>query len=394
MLEIKIHGARTEMTIKQGNILCVANLPSDVGYAWWLMESFWIEIAVLAQSSGLETYLCYPKVNAVSKSIQVSPIYVDEFDIRLANYSELKAYLRSRDIRIIYFSDSGAYSALYFKLKLAGVKKIVNHDHTPGVRPPVRGFKSRIKYFINSLPWISADLDLATTEFVKQRMLENGCIPETKVKVVKNGLPIKTLPISVDLKAMLNMPGDSIVAVSVGRANKYKGIDMLIDAASTLGNEFGSRLHIVHIGDGPDLADFQAQVLKRGLADNFHFLGKRKDVLALVQSADFGIHPSKGEVGYSLAILEYMYCGLPVIVPDNPSVCEATDHEVDGLIYQERSIESLCSAISYACNNLDKVREMGIRAHKKVVEQYDIAGTHKALGSIFAELIAESEPEP
>ena len=375
------------MNRKNKNILCVANLPSDVGYAWWLMESFWIEIAELGQRRAIRSYLCYPKINSVPELIRSSSIICDEFDLRSSTYAQLKEYIQSREIGLVYFSDIGSHSSLYVKLKLAGVGKIIYHQHTPGLRPRMEGWKRWVKLLINSSPLISADLNIAPTDFMKKRLLYANCVPEYKVALVQNGIPIKPLPHPGDLRQLLNLSQDSILAISLGRANRYKGIKELIDAVAAVEDRVGGCLHVIHIGDGPHLDEFKEHAVSRDIADKFHFLGRRTDILSLLQGADFAIHPSKGEVGYSLAILEYMYCGLAVIVPDNPSVCGATEHNFDGLIYQEEDIEDFAGRIEYACKNRKKIEKMGLRAHSKVVNKYSINDTHQALISIFSRMI-------
>ena len=376
------------MRKEKKNILCVANLPSDVGYAWWLMESFWVEIATLGQSLDRNTYLCYPKLNALPEPISASSIICDEFDLHSASYDQLKDYLESRQIGFAYFSDTGSYTALYVKLKLAGVNSIINHTHTPGLRPRIGGLKRIFKLLINSFPLISADLNIAATDFVKNRLLQNTCIPEFKVKTVKNGIPIRPLPKPADLRKLLGISPNSIIAINVARANRYKGIDDLIDAVAMLRNRGEVELHMVYIGDGPHLGEFKARARSQNVCNNVHFLGKRDDVLSLLQGADFAIHPSRGEVGYSLAILEYMYCGLAVIVPDNPSVCEAIDHDVDGLIYESENKEDLAKNIEFACRHRQEMSEMGKHAHNKVVTQYNIRDTHKSLVGIFGQIMS------
>lgn len=60
------------------NLLLVANYESDVGYAWWLMETFWVWLADIAARQGQKTFLIYPKVTTVPASIASSSIGVSE----------------------------------------------------------------------------------------------------------------------------------------------------------------------------------------------------------------------------------------------------------------------------------------------------------------------------
>ncbi len=49
------------------------------------------------------------------------------------------------------------------------------------------------------------------------------------------------------------------------------------------------------------------------------------------------MHAALGE-GFSLSIVEYMSSGLPVLVPDIPSVKQAIDHQENGMVYGKDDI--------------------------------------------------------
>ena len=66
---------------------------------------------------------------------------------------------------------------------------------------------------------------------------------------------------------------------------------------------------------------------------------------SLLSSCDIGIQGSKGEVGYSLSILEFMSAGLATLVPDRPSTTLATAHMVTGLVYRPEDVPSAASHI-------------------------------------------------
>ena len=56
------------------NVMLVANYPPDVGYAWWLMENFWILIADVCSDKGLKCYLAYPTAGRAPETISKSSI--------------------------------------------------------------------------------------------------------------------------------------------------------------------------------------------------------------------------------------------------------------------------------------------------------------------------------
>ncbi len=172
------------------------------------------------------------------------------------------------------------------------------------------------------------------------------------------------------------------LAVMTGRANRYKNISFVLECVAKLTRE-GRRLHFLFCGDGPDLEAFREETRSLGIEPYVTFAGRRNDIPQLLPQCDFAIHPSHGEVGYSLSILEYMQAGLPVVVPDNPSVCGATRHGETGMIYHENDINSICETISWLLQHPSDAKAMGQRASAIVLNEYNLKHTHTSLLNAF-----------
>ena len=91
------------------------------------------------------------------------------------------------------------------------------------------------------------------------------------------------------------------------------------------------------------------------------------------------MHPSGAEVGYSLAILEYLRAGLPTVVPDNKSVCGATTDEVDGLVYREGDADDAAEKFQALLGNEKVRRRMADTARARVEKDYRLEVTHREL---------------
>jgi glycosyltransferase involved in cell wall biosynthesis len=184
-----------------------------------------------------------------------------------------------------------------------------------------------------------------------------------------------------------SIPEDRKIIVSTGRASYYKGIDFFIECANELVNNQGYRnLHFLFCGDGPDLGDFQRQINNMHVKNYFTFTGKRSDIREILPSCHIGFHAAKGEVGYSLSILEYMSAGLVTVVPDGPSTSLATTNMENGILYKPRNLASATDAIRLALDPhlADHISKKGILSVKN---DYNIQNTNrhliKSLENIF-----------
>lgn len=372
----------------KGNILLVANWESNAGYAWWLMENFWITISRHFSKQNKNSFLIYPKITTIPQSIASSDINTSElnfFNHDIKNLIRLHRFIKSNNIQFIYLSDSSTYNWFYLLLRLWGVRKIVVHDHTPGERTPATGLKKSLKILIQKLPYFTADHFIAVTKFVNQRHMEVNCIPEKKCSYASNGIkPFESNNTTTDYtQQQFNIPDNRCIIVTTGRASYYKGIDFYIRCANELINIQGkTNFHFLFCGDGPDMDDFKKLCSELALDEYFTFAGKRTDIREILPSCDIGFHAAKGEVGYSLSILEYMSAGLVTIVPDNPSTAGATEESITGLLYTPNNLNSACNAILNG-NKTEIRKALTHNARQEVLKHYDIDGTNKKLISIL-----------
>ena len=114
--------------------------------------------------------------------------------------------------------------------------------------------------------------------------------------------------------------------IYVGRLKKYKGIEIIIRAVAILKKDVPVELLIV--GKGDYEAELRRIVVESGLTSNVHFTGfvsEAQKVLLLRSSSVFACC-SIDEGGWTIAGLEAMRCGLPLVVTESQK-----DLVIDGI---------------------------------------------------------------
>lgn len=199
---------------------------------------------------------------------------------------------------------------------------------------------------------------------VREHVLSLGADP-SKVTVVPNGVDLRGFaPQSwPDSRADDGRP----VLLCVGRLIVNKGQPDLLAAAATLKSE-GRRFRIVLAGDGPLERQLERDVARRGLSDEVTFLGRRDDVAALMRQADVFVRPSLSE-GMSLAVLEAMASGLPVVLTDVSGSRELIEPGVSGLLVRPGDVEGLTSALRRLLLDHELRRALG-RDARRAAERY------------------------
>lgn len=360
-----------------GNILLVSNYPSDVGYAWWLMEHFWVSLSKQFEQLSNMAFLAYPSVKAVPDAIENSNIEVVELTVpgsTKAEREKLKHFIKSNHIAHIYFTDRPWFNISYLILRSYGIQNIVVHDHTPGDRPPIRGIKGLVKAARNRLPLACADTQFCVSELMRQRSIQNARIPHRRCITVQNGTP----PIQGNqeqrdaARKALGISDNAVVCVTTGRAHPYKRFDFIIEVASEVSKRNQEhKLVFLLIGDGPMLPELRSNIERLDLTTSVKLLGFRSDARELLAAADVAIHAALGE-GFSLSIVEYMSAGLPVLVPNIPSVKQAIDHEINGFVFGENDVDSAAYFMRKLAADIHLRSAMGKNAKNKAIRDFSL----------------------
>lgn len=104
----------------------------------------------------------------------------------------------------------------------------------------------------------------------------------------------------------------------------------------------------------------------------------------LFANADVFVLPSYSE-GFSLAILEAMFHGLPVVTTSAGGSPDVVVHERNGLVIEPGDTASLAEALGRLLANESMRRDMGERNAREARERYDIAIVARDLARILRE---------
>lgn len=189
---------------------------------------------------------------------------------------------------------------------------------------------------------------------------------------------------------------DGTRLIFVGRLDAVKGVPVLLDAFAEARDTLPG-LSLTLVGDGPDRAELEAEVIASGLAGAVIFAGYRSqaEVAALLAEHDALVLPSFAE-GVPVVLMEAMAARLPVIATAVGGVGELVEHGVSGLTVPPGDGAALRAAILQVLGDGALRTRMGA-AGRAVVETRFTATTEAArLARLFragAGLPAEKRPE-
>jgi glycosyltransferase EpsD len=145
------------------------------------------------------------------------------------------------------------------------------------------------------------------------------------------------------LRKELGLKDSDFVMIYPAELNKNKNQTMLIEVMESLAqNHPGIQLLL----PGKDSLDgFHARLAKeKGLENNIHFLGFRKDIPQLVKISDLAVSASKRE-GLPVNIIEAMTVGLPVVATACRGASELVKDQLNGVVVSIGDTQGMTNSI-------------------------------------------------
>lgn len=175
----------------------------------------------------------------------------------------------------------------------------------------------------------------------------------------------------------LGLAMTDIVMLSVGELNKNKNHEIILRAMSKLK---WPNLHYVIAGKG-ELKEYLELLSKElGINSKLHLLGFRTDVKELFKMADFFAHPSFRE-GLSVAIMEAMANGLPVICTEIRGNTDLIENNKGGYLFKPNSQETAVNALENVINNME--RNSVIDYNLKKAKTFDVESVMQIMRDIY-----------
>lgn len=379
----------------RANLLCVANFPPEAGYAWQFIESLYASTADDLAVEGVESWVAYPNLDEPPPGLGDSEATPIELPIELGSprsLLQLAREIRSRHIRVLYFSDRPSWHPAYAILRMAGIRRIVVHDHTSGARTPPRGLKRFLKSATRRFTPALADIFLAVSEYVGRRKLDVDLVPEDRVRVVLNSVHIPPRVDRRSLRRAYDIPDERPVIACACRAAEYKGVQYLLRAFDALVPRLTSRPVLVYFGDGPYMDELRALRETLPARGDMIFAGYRPQAADLLGGADLCVVPSVWAEAFGLAALEPAARGVPVVATRTGGIPEVVTHGETGLLVPPGDTGALADAMERLLTDPELRASMGRRGRQRAEERFAREDQIRTLTALFRDQMPSGTP--
>lgn len=206
---------------------------------------------------------------------------------------------------------------------------------------------------------------------------------------IYTGIDLHPFEINVDragVRAEFGIPPDVQLVGTVARLSEQKAPSDFIHAAALVHARY-PQVHFLWVGDGPLENEARALMQSLGLQAVFHFAGLRDNIPAILLSLDCFVLSSHWE-GFSIAVLEAMAAGLPVIATKVTGAAEAIVDGETGILVEIGDKPGLAGAICQLVGNVNLTRTMGLAARKRAESEFPYAKMLNRIENLYLDLIA------
>ena len=192
---------------------------------------------------------------------------------------------------------------------------------------------------------------------------------------------------AAELRKYYNIPEDGFAFIFVGRLDRDKGIDELVQAFRRLEKE-DPAVHLFLVGaeepEGKSIQDETKEIIARD--SHIHLSdGWQADVRPWYAAADALVHPSRRE-GFPNVVIEAGAMGLASIVTDINGSREIISDGRNGTIVPARDPEALYAAMKDFLEHPEKVQEMAAAA-RDLSKRYEQKYVRQCLDVFYREVL-------
>jgi glycosyltransferase involved in cell wall biosynthesis len=225
-----------------------------------------------------------------------------------------------------------------------------------------------------------------------QEALEGLGIGARSVTLIRNGVDTERFSPgrATELRTELGLSDTQLLIGAVGNIRAPKAYDILLNAAALVLKRVPD-CHFAIVGEGSPGAMQPLQELRAslGIQDRCHLLGFRDGSPALYRNFDVFVSSSRSE-GLSLAFLEAMATGLPIIATRSGGPQEVLTSGENGVLVPVEDAPALAAALCELLSNPGERAALGARARDCVVNDF----SQEAMIRRYEDLYARLLPQP
>ncbi len=231
---------------------------------------------------------------------------------------------------------------------------------------------------------------VVVSDHLKNELFQGWSFRPDQVTRIYNGIDFELLDRATRsnaLRSEFGIPLTATLVSSVGNIRKAKGYEYLLNAARIV-IDIAQDTYFVIAGEGRGelLADLLVLRASLGLQERVFFTGFRSDVSQLLKQCDIFAMSSNTE-GLSIATIEAMGLGKPVVVTNSGGPAEIVEDGKTGLLIPPQSADALAQGILRLIRDRELASVLGAAAKFAVRDRFCIERSIRSYAELYRNCI-------
>lgn len=307
-------------------------------------------------------------------------ITISHRKFKIGELLKLRKFCKQHSIDLIHSHGRGAgvYSRL---LKVISFRKSIHTFH--GIHlEAYSGFRKWLFTLIEKLLCFISNACVAVSQGEYETVLEKKLTKKKKLHLIENGVHIPDATVFSNIART-----DPLRIMTITRFDYAKNPDLLIKIFTMLNemqNEYDFYLDV--IGEGENAEYYSAALADVGLRDRATFHGAHSQLDEFYLNSFCYLSTSRWE-GMSLAVLEAMSYGLPVIATNVRGNNNLIEHSKNGYLYDISKPEEAVKYIVHAADDKEKYHELSTAARDLVSSRFSLERCAKGLKALYEKIM-------
>ncbi|HET7832225.1 MAG TPA: glycosyltransferase family 4 protein [Gallionella sp.] len=186
-------------------------------------------------------------------------------------------------------------------------------------------------------------------------------------KTIWNGVD-RTVPLDLeaaqDLRHRLNLAPDTVLLLLMGRINRGKGHQLMVQAAERLQQMGVTQVHYLIAGSAPPgqehlLTELQQRITASAIADKITVINFQQNIWSIWDAADIALVPSTLPEAFGMVAVEAMLANKPVIASAQGGLLDIVEDGVTGLLCPVNDVDAWAAAMHSLVCNMSQRKQMG-----------------------------------
>lgn len=272
---------------------------------------------------------------------------------------------------------------------IAGIRNVVCSYHS------IYNFSvSKKTYLLDSFILLNCKILLVSSDSMKRHCLSRFMFNADKIQIVNDSVDTEKIPSYsqedlLKIRNSIGIPHEDIILISIGRLERMKRFDLLVEAFIAINKKYPN-VSLIVLGDGSQKDNLHSLAKVKNLSGRIKFLGYQKDIWQFLALADIFVLTSDYE-GSPLVVLEAMAMGLPIVTTDVGNCKDIVVNRAGkcGTVCPVGNVDAISEAILSLIGNQEQRQSMGNIARNKVRQEYSLSREKTFYDHLFDSLLTK-----